>query len=128
MPQKVNYYAVLARAVAMLDRDAYGARGAVYDREHRALLRRLALADPPCSQEEIAAEERAFRDAIRRIEFPDHVQRLAREHAAEPRREFAPRREPPGVRLQPPRDLDQPHLDPRESMRERPRLREPANQ
>ena len=56
MPQKVNYYAVLSRAVATLERDAYGARGAVYDREHRAMLRRLALADPRCTEEEVAEE------------------------------------------------------------------------
>jgi len=78
MPQKVNYYAVLSRAVATLDRDAYGARGAVYDREHRAMLRRLALADPRCTEQEVAEEEQAFRDAIRRIEFPDPVARVVR--------------------------------------------------
>jgi hypothetical protein len=130
MPQKVNYYAVLSRAVATLDRDAFGARGAVYDREHRVLLRRLALANPPCSEEDVAAEEQAFRDAIRRIEFPDHVPppRPARADAAQPRREFEPGREPPAPRPEPPRDLNQSRAEPRESLRERPspRLREPA--
>jgi hypothetical protein len=98
MPQKINYYAVLSRAVETLDRDAYGARGALYDRAHRALLRRFALANPPCSEEEIAAEEQAFRDAIRRIEFPDYAPRPARADAPEPRREPPPRfdREPAG--------------------------------
>src|SRR5580700_5913714 len=92
MPQKVNYYAVLSRAVATLERDAYGARGAVYDREHRALLRRLALADPRCTEEEVAQEEQAFRDAIRRIESPEPVARAGRQEP-EPRRELDPRRE-----------------------------------
>jgi hypothetical protein len=102
MPQKVNYYAVLSRAVASLDRDAYGARGAVYDREHRAMLRRLALANPRCTEQEVAEEEQAFRDAIRRIEFPEPVARAVRAEPAEPRREERtiawrePEREPPG--------------------------------
>ena len=33
-----EYYALLSRAVTGLDRDAYAARGAVYDREHKSLL------------------------------------------------------------------------------------------
>jgi hypothetical protein len=102
MPQKINYYAVLSRAFAAFDRDAYGVRGAIYDREHRVLLRRLASADPPCSEQEIAEEEEAFRDAIRRIEFPEFSERgppAARSEPAELRREPAePRRQPLGVR------------------------------
>ena len=41
MVQRVDYFALLARAVESLERDAYAARGAVYDREHKALLKRL---------------------------------------------------------------------------------------
>ena len=93
MPQKVNYYAVLSRAVATLERDAYGARGAVYDREHRAMLRRLALADPRCTEAEIAEEEQAFRDAIRRIEFPEPIARVARSEAPPAPRDLDARRE-----------------------------------
>jgi hypothetical protein len=93
MPQKVNYYAMLTRAVATLERDAYGARGAVYDREHRAMLRRIALADPHYSEQEIAEEEQAFRDAIRRIEFPEPVARVARSEPPEPRDLDSSRRE-----------------------------------
>jgi hypothetical protein len=93
MPQKVNYYAVLTRAVATLERDAYGARGAVYDREHRAMLRRIALADPRYSEQEIAEEEQAFRDAIRRIEFPEPAARVARAEPPEPRDLDTPRRD-----------------------------------
>jgi hypothetical protein len=71
MVQRVDYYALLARAVESLERDAYAARGAIYDREHKALLKRLISSSAPCSDADIAREERAFRDAIRRIEFPD---------------------------------------------------------
>lgn len=75
MVQRVDYYALLSRAVETLEEDAYAARGAVYDREHKALLKRLINSSTPCTDADIAREERAFRDAIRRIEFPDeHVQ------------------------------------------------------
>jgi hypothetical protein len=71
MMLNVDHFAPLSRAVASIDRDSYAARFAVYDREHKALLRRLATADSPCSDADIAREERAFREAIRRIEFAD---------------------------------------------------------
>jgi hypothetical protein len=73
MVQKVDYYALLSRAVGSLDRDAYAARGVVYDREHKSLLKRLATADAPCSEADIAREEAAFRDAIRQVEFPEET-------------------------------------------------------
>ena len=72
MVQRVDYYTLLSRAVESLERDAYAARGVVYDREHKALLKRLISSPAPCTDADIAREERAFRDAIRRIEFPDH--------------------------------------------------------
>ena len=71
MALKVDYYTTLSRAVAALDRDSYAARGAIYDREHKALLRRLFSADPPHSDEDIEREQQAFRAAVRRIEFGD---------------------------------------------------------
>jgi hypothetical protein len=74
MPLKVDYYTSLARAVAGLDRDSYAARGAVYDGEHKALMRRLYSSDPPLSDAEIGGEQRAFRDAVRRIEFAEDDQ------------------------------------------------------
>jgi hypothetical protein len=70
MVQRVDYYALLSRAVESLELDAYAARGAVYDREHKALLKRLISSRDPCTDADIALEERAFRDAVRRIEFP----------------------------------------------------------
>src|SRR5260221_11085864 len=71
MVQRVDYYTLLSRAVESLERDAYAARGAIYDREHKALLKRLISSSAPCSDADIAREEKAFRDAVRRIEFPD---------------------------------------------------------
>jgi hypothetical protein len=71
MVPKVDHFTPLSRAVASIDRDSYAARFAIYDREHKALLRRLATADAPLSDDDIAREEQAFRDAVRRIEFAD---------------------------------------------------------
>jgi hypothetical protein len=71
MMLKLDHFTPLSRAVASIDRDSYAARFAVYDREHKALLRRLATADQPCSDADVAREEQAFREAIRRIEFAD---------------------------------------------------------
>ncbi len=71
MVQRIDYYTLLSRAVKSLERDAYAARGVVYDREHKALLKRLISSSAPCSDADIAREEQAFRDAMRRIEFPD---------------------------------------------------------
>src|ERR1700676_1691339 len=84
MVQRVDYYALLSRAVESLERDAYAARGAIYDREHKALLKRLISSSAPCSDADIAREERAFRDAIRRIEFPDQGVQAARTPQREP--------------------------------------------
>jgi hypothetical protein len=73
MVLRVDYYTLLSRAVESLERDAYAARGAIYDREHKALLKRLISANEPCTDADIMREEQAFRDAVRRIEFPDEV-------------------------------------------------------
>src|SRR5438132_10637168 len=77
MALKVDHFASLSRAVAGLDRDSYAARGAIYDREHKALMRLLFTADPPRSDAEIEREQLAFRDAVRRIEFGDKSGQIA---------------------------------------------------
>jgi hypothetical protein len=71
MLHRVDHYSSLARAVARLGRDSYEARGAVYDRAQRALVKRLSAADPPHSQEDFDLQLLAFRYAVRRIEFGD---------------------------------------------------------
>jgi hypothetical protein len=69
MASQADYFAALSRAVAALERDSYAARGAIYDREQKALMRRLYSADPPISDDQIEEEQQAFREAVRRIEF-----------------------------------------------------------
>jgi hypothetical protein len=90
---KLDHFTPLSRAVASIDRDAYAARFAVYDREHKKLLRRLATADTPVSDADIAREEQAFRDAIRRIEFADESEQATLVPQDEPAE--APASEPP---------------------------------
>jgi hypothetical protein len=77
MVLRVDYYTLLSRAVESLERDAYAARGAIYDREHKALLKRLISSNEPCTDADIMREEQAFRDAVRRIEFPDEMMQAA---------------------------------------------------
>jgi len=76
-----DHYTPLSRAVASIDRDAYAARFAIYDRAHKALLKRLATATSPPTPEDIEREETAFRHAVRRVEFADE---LAQEEAESP--------------------------------------------
>jgi hypothetical protein len=77
MVLRVDYYTLLSRAVESLERDAYAARGAIYDREHKVLLKRLISSSEPCTDADIVREEQAFRDAVRRIEFPDEGMQAA---------------------------------------------------
>jgi hypothetical protein len=84
MIPRVDYYALLWRAVESLERDAYAARGAIYDREHKALLERLISSSVPCSDADVAWEEQAFRDAVRRIEFPEDAAPAPRTPMREP--------------------------------------------
>jgi hypothetical protein len=71
MVRKLDHYTPLARAVSHLERDSYGARGAVYDLALLSLVKRLQGIVPQPPQAEIDRELRAFRQAIRRIEFGD---------------------------------------------------------
>jgi hypothetical protein len=125
MTLNVDHFTPLSRAVASIDRDSYAARFAIYDREHKALLRRLATADSPCSDADVAREEQAFRDAIRRIEFADEDDQptlvpqdeRAAEAPPEPRLDPvwqeppAPRRETLEVSILPGLDRIEPGLD-----------------
>ena len=64
-----DYDSWLSRAVAGIGRDSYAARGAVYEREYKLLMRKLYSANPPHSDDEIDIEQRAFHNAVIRVEF-----------------------------------------------------------
>jgi hypothetical protein len=114
MVPKVDHFTPLSRAVASIDRDSYAARFAIYDREHKALLRRLATADAPLSDDDIAREEQAFRDAVRRIEFADedHEPTLVPQDEPVEQAPPEPRRAPVWPQLRAPRreSVDVPSL------------------
>jgi hypothetical protein len=97
----IDHFTPLSRAVASIDRDAYAARFAVYDREHKALLRRLATAAAPVSDADVAREEQAFREAIRRIEFGDEDDQPSLVPADEPIEEAPHEPRPASVWPQP---------------------------
>jgi hypothetical protein len=102
MTPSIDHFTPLSRAVASIDRDAYAVRFAIYDREHKELLRRLATAEEPCSDADVAREEQAFREAIRRIEFGDEDARSAPVPQVEPAQAVPePRREPPWLEVRP---------------------------
>jgi hypothetical protein len=113
MMLQTDYFSPLSQAVASIDRDSYAARFAVYDREHKALLRRLATADSRCSAADVAREEEAFRDAIRRIEFAEGEE----QPTLVPQDEPAAEELPPEPRLDPVR-LDPVRLEPRAPRRD----------
>jgi hypothetical protein len=102
MTLSIDHFTPLSRAVASIDRDAYAVRFAIYDREHKELLRRLATAEEPCSDADVAREEQAFREAIRRIEFGDEHIRSTPVPQVEPAEAAPePRREPPWLEVRP---------------------------
>jgi hypothetical protein len=114
MLPNVDHFTPLSRAVASIDRDSYAARFAVYDREYQALLRRLTTADSPVSDADIAREQQAFRDAVRRIEFADADDEPTLVPQDEPVAEAPPglRRDPVWPQVRPPRreSVDAPDL------------------
>jgi len=76
-----DFCSLLSQAITGLDQDSYATRGAVYDRECKSLMRRLYSANPPLSDAEIDAELRAFRNAVRIVEFgPDEQDVLVLEN------------------------------------------------
>src|SRR5438132_4845099 len=59
-----DFHSVLSQAIAGLDRNSYAARGAIYEREYKLLMRELYSASPPLTDAEIDAELRVFRNAV----------------------------------------------------------------
>src|SRR5712691_1873981 len=64
-----DYYPLLSRAVATLDRNTHAARQAVYERSRRMVENDLRSKTPPLSAANIEAEQSALEYAIRRIEM-----------------------------------------------------------
>ncbi len=63
-----DYYPLIARAVAGLDKNTGEARRALYERARSALVAQLRSTKPPMSESEITKERLALEEAIRRVE------------------------------------------------------------
>ena len=89
-----DFYPLLARAVASLDRYADEARTALYDRAREALVEQLRSVNPPLDKSVITRAWRALEEAICKVEIqviyapsassprPRKARRRALQHAA----------------------------------------------
>jgi hypothetical protein len=69
MSKMADYYPLITKAVARLDRDAPGeSRRALYERAHAALLAQMRTTNPPFAEAEIMREQMALEEAVRRVE------------------------------------------------------------
>jgi hypothetical protein len=63
-----DYYPLIARAVAALDKNTGEARRGLYERARGALVAQLRGLDPPLTEAEITRERLSLEEAIRRVE------------------------------------------------------------
>ena len=100
-----DYYPLVAKAVAGLEKNTGEGRRALYERARTALVAQLrGMNDPPLTEAEITRERLALEEAIRKVE----AEAARRGRADPPRPEPA---KPPDV----PRDLDAPAKPPRDA-------------
>src|SRR6516225_796075 len=81
-----DYYPLIAKAVAGLDKSTGETRRALYDRARTALLAQLRGVEPALSEPEITRERLALEEAIRKVEGEVAFQRTP-EAARRPRAE-----------------------------------------
>ena len=95
-----DYYPLLARAVAGLEKNTGEARRALYERARNALLDQLRSATPPLTEAEITRERLALEEAVRKVE----AEALRRSRLTPPRPPAPPEQpRPPAPPQQPPR-------------------------
>src|SRR5881396_429992 len=93
-----DYYPLVAKAIAGLEKNTGEGRRALYERARSALVAQLrGMNDPPLTEAEITRERLALEEAIRKVEA----------EAARRGRSDAPRPEPPRA-SEGARDLDAP--------------------
>src|SRR5262245_30537615 len=63
-----DYYPLIARAVAALEKSTGEARRTIYDRARQALVAQLSSVDPPLSDSDITRERLALEESIRKVE------------------------------------------------------------
>src|SRR3954466_12444316 len=87
-----DYYPLIARAVAGLDKNTGENRRALYDRARSALVAQLRGVDPPLEETEVTRERLALEESIRKVEA--EAARRARSEGA-PAPQSAPAAAPP---------------------------------
>ena len=118
-----NYYPLIAKAVAGLEKNTGEARRTLYERARNALVTQLRSVNPPLSESDITRERLALEEAIRKVEAD--AARRARTGAMPPGPERPPG-EPPADRprdaVTPPRSapMDTGAVSPPEAPHERP--------
>lgn len=86
-----DYYPLIARAVAGLDKNTGESRRALYERARTALVAQLRGLEPPLSESEITRERVALEEAIRKVE----AESARRSRIDTPRPDVAPPPSPP---------------------------------
>jgi hypothetical protein len=88
-----DYYPLISRAVAGLERNTGENRRSLYERARNALLDQLRSVTPALSETDITRERLALEEAIRKVE--SDVARRMREETPRPSERGAPRPRPP---------------------------------
>src|SRR6185295_8281356 len=97
-----DYYPLVAKAIAGLEKNTGEGRRALYERARSALVAQLrGMSDPPLTEAEITRERLALEEAIRKVEA---------ESARRPR--DVPRADPPAAKAEPARNPDAPPASP----------------
>src|SRR6185295_1048442 len=63
-----DYYPLIARAVAGLEKNTGDARRVLYERARTALVAQLRSVDPPLSENDVTRERLALEESIRKVE------------------------------------------------------------
>ena len=88
-----DYYPLIARAVAGLEKNTGDARRALYERARNALVAQLRSVNPPLSENDVTRERLALEESIRKVEAEAARKAWvdpAQAAAAEPKRVRAP--------------------------------------
>src|SRR5262245_21809598 len=97
-----DYYPLIARAVAGLERNTGDARRVLYERARSALVAQLRGVTPALSESDVTRERLALEEAIRKVEAESARQTLAeptpqKETSRRVRPPEMPRWDPPGA-------------------------------
>src|SRR5580693_1151549 len=97
-----DYYPLIARAVAGLDKNSGDARRTVYERARAALVAQLRGVTPALNESDVTRERLALEEAIRKVEAESARQPANRAEAAKVKAPQFPRWEEPEPDPEPP--------------------------